>query len=159
MASSKENNVADNSLDEIGSPTKFDLLNEEENFSSPPNNSTGTSEAIRVLNLVRLNSELKASNSELLASIAQKDIIIANLEEQKREKVRQIQKHEANEVKMEMEKIELKQEKIEMKQEKSELKQEKIELQEENVRLNRQLHEMRERHITEMSKFHEESEV
>ena len=152
MDSSKENNVADNSLDEIGSPTKFDLINEEESFSSPPNNSTGTSEAIRVINLVRLNSELEASNSELLASIAQKDIIIANLEEQKQEKVRQIQKHEANEVKMEMEKIELK-------QEKSELKQEKIGLQEANVILNRQLHEMRERHITEMSKFHEESKV
>lgn len=127
MASSEENNVVYNSLDEIGSPTKFEFINDEESISSPPNNSAGTSKAIDNLQMAMKLAEFAASNT-------QKDIIIANLE-------KQIQKHEANEVKLEMEKIVQ--------------KQEIRELQKKNETLNEQMHGLQERHTNEMSKFHE----
>lgn len=122
-------------------------------FASPPNNNSA--EAIcslqKMLKLVRLNSELTTSN-------AQKDIIIANLEDQKLEKDSQIKKHEAMEVKLELENIELKQEKerqiSELKQKKVGLKHEVWELQKKNEKLNDQMHEMRDRHASEINKFH-----
>lgn len=132
MASFEENDVDEkenSSCDEIGSPDGFNLTSDKESVSSPWSNTVGllgTSNPIdnlqRTMKLSRINSKLAATND-------QKDIFIANLEEQIDE----------------------------LKQEKSELKQEKVGLQETNTALNRQLHEMRERHIAEINKFHDEN--
>ena len=143
MASSEENNVAINCLwEKIGSFDDLSLFGDGESVSSQPNNSAGKSDTIlnlqTMMKLVRINSELSVLN-------AQKDIFIANLEQQKREKDSQI--------------VELKEEKKrqfdDFKWEKADLKQDIWKLEKKNEKLHDQLNEMRDRHMGEINKFHE----